>query len=143
LVQLYERDHAPVVPTNSSAHLRTESGGSADPCFSLRRFRYWLAGPGKCGQSHGGISKLLRKGSRYRLVFVNRTGDAHPLHRNTFELSQVNGKSTSGVRKDVMLLKPYQTAAVDFAPRQEGLVLFHFHQQMHMDQGFRTLFRVV
>jgi FtsP/CotA-like multicopper oxidase with cupredoxin domain len=90
-------------------------------------------------------AKILQKGSRYRLVFVNRTGDAHPLHlhRNTFELSQINGKPTSGVRKDVMLLKPYQTAAVDFTPQQQGLVLFHCHQQMHMDQGFKTLFRVV
>jgi FtsP/CotA-like multicopper oxidase with cupredoxin domain len=88
--------------------------------------------------------KALRKGSRYRLVFDNRTSDAHPLHlhRHTFELTRVNGKPTSGVRKDVVLVKAYQTVEVDFTPRQEGLTLFHCHQQLHMDTGFKMLFDI-
>jgi FtsP/CotA-like multicopper oxidase with cupredoxin domain len=88
--------------------------------------------------------RLLRKGSRYRLVFTNRTGDAHPLHlhRNTFELTSIDGKPTAGVRKDVVLIKGFQTVEVDFTPKQEGLTLFHCHQQMHMDQGFKMLFNV-
>jgi FtsP/CotA-like multicopper oxidase with cupredoxin domain len=88
--------------------------------------------------------KILKKGSRYRFVFDNRTGDAHPLHihRNTFELTKVNGKPTAGVMKDVVLVKEYQTLEVDFIPQQEGLTLFHCHQQLHMDHGFKTLFDV-
>ena len=45
--------------------------------------------------------RKLRKGKRHRLVSDNRTDDAHPihLHRNSFELTNVNGKPTSGVPK--------------------------------------------
>ena len=43
--------------------------------------------------------RKLQKGRRYRLVFDNQTDDAHPihLHRNSFELTNVNGKPTAGV----------------------------------------------
>jgi len=47
------------------------------------------------------------------------------------------------VKKDVITLQPYQTAEVDFVPRQAGLALFHCHQQMHMELGFKRLFQVV
>lgn len=89
--------------------------------------------------------RVLRRGRRYRLVFSNKTGDAHPLHlhRHSFELAEVDGKATSGIRKDVVLVKGFQTLAVDVTPRQTGLALFHCHQQMHMDMGFKKLFRVV
>jgi FtsP/CotA-like multicopper oxidase with cupredoxin domain len=89
--------------------------------------------------------RALRRGRRYRLVFTNRTGDAHPLHlhRHTFELTGISGKRTAGVRKDVVLVKGFQTVEVDVTPQQEGLTLLHCHQQMHMDQGFKTLFNVV
>ncbi len=88
--------------------------------------------------------RKLHRGVRYRLVFDNRSADAHPLHlhRNTFELTAIYGKQTSGVRKDVVVVKAYQTVEVDFTPHQAGLVLFHCHQQMHMDSGFKTLFDV-
>jgi len=41
--------------------------------------------------------RVLRKGRRYRLVFENQTDDAHPvhLHRNSFELTNVNAKVTA------------------------------------------------
>jgi len=86
----------------------------------------------------------LKKGSRYRLVFDNQTDDSHPvhLHRNTFELTTVYGKAIAGVRKDVVLVKGYRKIAVDFTPSMEGLTLFHCHQQLHMDYGFKTLFNV-
>ena len=87
----------------------------------------------------------LRRGARYRLVFDNRSADAHPLHlhRHSFELASINGKKTSGVMKDVVLVKAYQTVEVDFTANQEGLALFHCHQQLHMDRGFKTLFSIV
>ena len=88
---------------------------------------------------------ILTRGRRYRLAFNNRTPEAHPLHlhRNTFELVRVGSHATAGIRKDTIVVQPYQTAEVDFVPQQEGLVLFHCHQQMHMDMGFKRLFRVV
>ena len=89
--------------------------------------------------------KVLTRGRRYRLAFNNRTPEAHPLHlhRNTFELVRIGSNATTGIKKDVIVLQPYQTAEVDFVPQQQGLVLFHCHQQMHMDMGFKRLFKVV
>ena len=89
--------------------------------------------------------QALRRGGRYRLVFSNKTGDDHPLHlhRHTFELTGIDGQPTSGIRKDVVVVRGFQTVAVDVTPRDPGLALFHCHQQMHMDMGFRKLFRIV
>ena len=89
--------------------------------------------------------RKLSKGKRYRLVFDNHTDDDHPvhLHRNSFELTNVWGKPTAGVLKDVVLVKGYRKIEVDVTPAMEGLTLFHCHQQLHMDYGFKLLFDVV
>ena len=91
------------------------------------------------------VPRALQKGKRYRLVFDNRTDDAHPvhLHRSVFELTSVYGKRTAGVMKDVVLVKGFQKIEVDVTPEQTGLTLFHCHQQLHMDFGFKTVFNVV
>ena len=88
--------------------------------------------------------RILHKGRRHRLVFDNQTDDAHPihLHRNSFELTSVNGKPTAGVLKDVVLLKGFKKIEADVTPAMEGLTLFHCHQQLHMDYGFKLLFNV-
>jgi len=88
--------------------------------------------------------RLLHKGRRYRLVFENQTDDPHPvhLHRNSFELTNVYGKATAGVVKDVVLVKGFRKIEADFSPAMEGLTLFHCHQQFHMDYGFKLLFNV-
>ncbi len=88
--------------------------------------------------------RMLQKGRRYRLVFHNRTDDDHPvhLHRNSFELTNVHGKPTAGILKDVVLVKGYRRIEVDVTPTMEGLTLFHCHQQLHMDYGFKLLFNV-
>ncbi len=88
--------------------------------------------------------RLLHKGRRYRLVFDNQTDDAHPvhLHRNSFELTNVYGKPTAGVLKDVVLVKGFRKIEADFTPAMDGLTLFHCHQQLHMDYGFKLLFNV-
>jgi FtsP/CotA-like multicopper oxidase with cupredoxin domain len=89
--------------------------------------------------------RRLDKGKRYRLAFDNQTDDAHPvhLHRNSFELTNVHGKATAGVMKDVVLLKGFKKIEADVIPAMEGLTLFHCHQQLHMDYGFKMLFDVV
>jgi hypothetical protein len=89
--------------------------------------------------------RTLQKGRRYRLVLDNQTDDAHPihLHRNSFELTSVDGRATSGVLKDVVLVKGFKKVEVDVTPAMEGLTLFHCHQQLHMDYGFKLLFNVV
>ena len=84
----------------------------------------------------------LRQGKRYRIRMRNASDDIHPihLHRHTFELTSLNGKPTSGVMKDVVMLGGYQETEIDFVADNPGLTLFHCHQQLHMDFGFMTLF---
>ena len=86
---------------------------------------------------------VLQKGTRYRLVMHNRSDDAHPmhLHRHLWELAEINGKKTSGILKDTVVVPYYGRAIVDFTADQPGLSLFHCHIQQHMDYGFKALFR--
>jgi FtsP/CotA-like multicopper oxidase with cupredoxin domain len=86
---------------------------------------------------------VLREGRRYRLVFHNRSDDSHPLHfhRHLFELVEVNGKPTAGVKKDTVIVPEFGRATVDLVADQPGLTLFHCHIQQHMDFGFMALFR--
>jgi FtsP/CotA-like multicopper oxidase with cupredoxin domain len=86
---------------------------------------------------------VLKEGLRYRLVFHNRTDDAHPLHlhRHLFELVDLNGKPTAGIMKDTVVVPYYGRATVDLLADQPGLTLFHCHIQQHMDFGFKALFR--
>jgi FtsP/CotA-like multicopper oxidase with cupredoxin domain len=86
---------------------------------------------------------VLRQGGRYRLVFHNRSDDSHPLHmhRHLFELVELNGKPTAGIKKDTVIVPAFGRATVDLVADQPGLTLFHCHIQQHMDFGFRALFR--
>ena len=86
---------------------------------------------------------VLKEGERYRVVFHNRSDDAHPVHfhRHVFELVEVNGKPTSGVIKDTVVVPNYGRVAVELVANQPGLTLFHCHNQQHMDFGFKALFR--
>jgi FtsP/CotA-like multicopper oxidase with cupredoxin domain len=83
----------------------------------------------------------LRSGQTYRLIFDNRSDEAHPvhLHRHTFELVEVDGAPTSGIRKDVVVVGAKRKLLAEFKADNPGATLFHCHQQMHMDYGFMTL----
>jgi FtsP/CotA-like multicopper oxidase with cupredoxin domain len=85
----------------------------------------------------------LHQGKRYRLKFRNASDDIHPLHlhRHSFEVTNVAGKPTSGVIKDVVMLGGYQEIEIDFVTDNPGDTLFHCHQQLHMDFGFMALFK--
>ena len=85
----------------------------------------------------------LRQGKRYRLKLRNASDDIHPLHlhRHSIELTNVGGKLTSGVIKDVVMLGGFQEVEMDFVANNPGDTLFHCHQQLHMDFGFMALFK--
>ncbi|HEX3756071.1 MAG TPA: multicopper oxidase domain-containing protein [Rhizomicrobium sp.] len=87
----------------------------------------------------------IHQGGRYRLKLRNGSDDIHPmhLHRHSFELMRVGGKSTSGVMKDVVMLGGYQEVEFDFVADNPGRTLFHCHQQLHMDFGLMALFDYV
>lgn len=84
----------------------------------------------------------LKQGRRYRIRMRNASDDIHPihLHRHSFELTKIFGRSSAGIFKDVFMLGGYQQAEIDFVATNPGLTLFHCHQQLHMDFGFMTLF---
>jgi FtsP/CotA-like multicopper oxidase with cupredoxin domain len=83
----------------------------------------------------------VQEGQRYRLVFDNRSDEAHPvhLHRHRFELTSVSGVRTSGIFKDVVVVPAKSSVEADFVADNPGKTLFHCHQQMHMDYGFMSL----
>ena len=83
----------------------------------------------------------VRTNDRYRLRFENQSDEAHPvhLHRHTFELTRFAGKTTAGVRKDVIVVPAMKQVEVDFTADNPGPTLFHCHQQLHMDYGFMTM----
>ena len=87
----------------------------------------------------------LKEGKRYRIRMRNESDDIHPihLHRHSFELTKISGKTSAGIYKDVVLLGGYQEAEIDFVADNPGMTLFHCHQQLHMDFGFMTLFGYV
>jgi FtsP/CotA-like multicopper oxidase with cupredoxin domain len=87
----------------------------------------------------------VQANGRYRLVFDNRSDEAHPvhLHRHTFELVKIAGVPTSGIFKDVVVVGAKSQTEADLIADNPGLTLFHCHQQMHMDYGFMTLMEYV
>lgn len=101
----------------------------------------------------------LKQGQRYRLRFINKSLDDHPvhLHRHSFELKSLNaaipgyknslgkgnGSSTSGILKDTVIVDAQTQAEVEFTANHPGATLFHCHQQDHMDMGFMMLFNYV
>jgi len=94
----------------------------------------------------------LIQGRRYRLQFINKSMDDHPLHlhRHSFELRTLGAPLTAapravpdeigGIVKDVLLVDSKTRAEVEFTADNPGASLFHCHQQNHMDLGFMMLF---
>ena len=85
----------------------------------------------------------VTQGGTYRLIFDNQSTEAHPihLHRHTFELVNVGGAETRGVRKDVVMVGANSQVQVEVVANNPGPTLFHCHNQMHMDFGFMTMLR--
>jgi FtsP/CotA-like multicopper oxidase with cupredoxin domain len=83
----------------------------------------------------------VRRNGRYRLIFDNRSDEAHPvhLHRHTFELAKIAGMPLSGVFKDVVVVGPKSQTEVLLIADNPGRTLFHCHQQLHMENGFMAL----
>jgi FtsP/CotA-like multicopper oxidase with cupredoxin domain len=84
--------------------------------------------------------RVARNG-RYRLVFDNRSDEAHPvhLHRHTFEIAKIAGAPVSGVFKDVVVVGAKTQMEVLLVADNPGRTLFHCHQQLHMENGFMAL----
>jgi FtsP/CotA-like multicopper oxidase with cupredoxin domain len=106
-------------------------------------FNQWTLNGEAFSMKTGKPMYSVREGRRYRLKFRNASDDIHPLHlhRHSFELARIGGKSTAGVIKDVVMLGGFQELEFDFVADNPGPTLFHCHQQLHMDFGFMALFQ--
>jgi FtsP/CotA-like multicopper oxidase with cupredoxin domain len=84
---------------------------------------------------------MVSENRRYRLIFDNQSAEAHPmhLHRHTFEITRFNGKPTSGVFKDTVVVPAWRQVEVDVTASSPGPTLMHCHQQFHMDFGFMMM----
>ena len=86
---------------------------------------------------------LVTRGKRYRIAFSNMSMMEHPmhLHGHVFELASVDGAPTSGVLKDVVVVRPMMgRAEIDVLADNPGTFLFHCHNELHMDGGLATTF---
>ena len=87
--------------------------------------------------------RTLTAGQRYRLAFINRSTNDHPvhLHRHSFELRRLPGQpEVHGIVKDTILVNAGAQVEVEFTANNPCPTLFHCHQQNHMDAGFMMLF---
>jgi len=119
-------------------------GGGMIPLVFRKKFagNHWVDNWTINGKSYPKTDPIrVRANSRYRLRFDNQSDEAHPvhLHRHTFELTRFAGKTTSGVRKDVVVVPAMNQVEVDFTADNPGPTLFHCHQQLHMDYGFMAM----
>ena len=105
-------------------------------------FDYWMIN-GKSFPKTDTIA--LKEGKRYRLAMQNKSSDDHPihLHRHTFEVTSLDNRPLSALRKDVVVVKAKSNTEIDFVAANPGATLFHCHQQSHMDFGFMMFFRYV
>ncbi len=127
-----------------TAGQRSEAGVTRIPLVFEKKWAgnnwvdYWMIN----GKSYPKTDPIqVRANETYRLIFDNRSDEAHPvhLHRHTFELVEVEGSATSGIFKDVVVVNAKQKMEVAFKANNPGPTLFHCHQQMHMDYGFMTM----
>jgi FtsP/CotA-like multicopper oxidase with cupredoxin domain len=119
--------------------------GGADDIGPGGGFNKWMINGVAFDMTTMPVTWRLPLGKRYRLRMKNATGSVHPIHihKNTFEITNIAGHPTAGVRKDVAMIGGYQTLEVDFSPTLAGRTLFHCHMQSHMDFGFMALFDFV
>jgi FtsP/CotA-like multicopper oxidase with cupredoxin domain len=158
LVWNYEQFSSPQAPAAAESHAGSEPA-IAIPLVLESKFRghgameAWTIN-GKSYPDTGSVP--LEQGRRYRLQFINKSLDDHPLHlhRHSFELCSLRaplrtGRGTGtgtgprvgrGIIKDVVLVDAQTQTDVEFTADNPGATLFHCHQQNHMDLGFMMLF---
>ncbi len=81
-------------------------------------------------------------GERLRMVLVNDTMMAHPIHLHGMFVELVNGNGRYNPRKHTIVVKPAERVAVDVTADAPGLWAFHCHLLYHMKAGMMRAVRV-
>lgn len=87
------------------------------------------------GSAEAGTPYVPPHGMR-RISFVPKPAGFRFYHTHVV----AGDKPTTGVIKDVVMLGGYQEVEFDFVADNPGMMLFHYHQQLHMDFGLMALF---
>lgn len=155
VVEYADRSGKPIwsPPADGSAwdYLRfSDSAVNASPCHRNLSYRIERRASGSDGFERWAMVPLspaqetLRAGECCRITLLNSSDEAHPmhLHRFPFELVSISGQSCSGIRKDTIVVPPFQQVQLDVQPDSSGPTLLHCHNQMHMDCGLKTLLSI-
>jgi FtsP/CotA-like multicopper oxidase with cupredoxin domain len=83
---------------------------------------------------------MIRRGERVEMLFNNKTGMSHPmhLHGHVFQVTEINGRSLSGAKRDTLLVMPHSTAKIQFDADNAGVWLLHCHVLYHERGGMMT-----
>ena len=84
----------------------------------------------------------FRYGERLRLILVNDTMMAHPIHLHGMFMELVNGNGTYNPRKHTVIVKPAERLEVDITADAPGHWAFHCHLLYHMKAGMMHSIRV-
>jgi len=79
----------------------------------------------------------MRAGERTRLVFENPSMMFHPMHLHGHTFA-VQHPTSSGPRKDTVIVAPMQRLAVDLDADNPGQWVVHCHNLYHMEAGMMT-----
>jgi len=78
---------------------------------------------------------VFRHGERLRMVLVNDTMMAHPIHLHGMFVELVNGNGNRNPLKHTVVVKPAERLAVDITADPPGDWAFHCHMLFHMKAG--------
>ena len=84
----------------------------------------------------------FKYGERLRLVLVNDTMMAHPIHLHGMFVELVNGRGVRNPRKHTVTVKPAERLSVDITADEPGLWAFHCHLLYHMKAGMMRAVKV-
>ena len=79
---------------------------------------------------------------RLRLILVNDTMMAHPIHLHGVFMELVNGNGIRNPRKHTVIVKPAERLMLDITADAPGLWAFHCHLLYHMKAGMMHSVRV-
>lgn len=84
----------------------------------------------------------VRYGERVRLIFVNETMMAHPVHLHGQFFQLENGNTDHKPLKDTVIVPPGKTVSVVLTAKEVGAWPLHCHLLYHMVAGMMTAFVV-
>ncbi|MFT3998382.1 MAG: multicopper oxidase domain-containing protein, partial [Asticcacaulis sp.] len=85
----------------------------------------------------------LAYNERVRLIYVNETMMAHPLHLHGMFVQLENGQDADRLpNKHTVIVPPGQTVSVLLSANEPGDWPYHCHLMFHMQSGMMTTLRV-